>query len=215
MKTPRTPLRLCLSALALVACSSSSASTAPAAAPDAPRSSEPAAAASGDHATPGNAPELTPEAAAPAEGQHETVQIVFQAKSGAQLSGSGTLTQTSQGVTVALALENAPPGAHGAHVHEKGDCSAADASSAGGHFNPAAHPHALPDGSPRHLGDLGNIQIGDDGNGALDIVAPGANLKPSDPSSFRGKAIVIHEKADDGGQPTGNAGGRIGCAVIE
>jgi Cu-Zn family superoxide dismutase len=160
--------------------------------------------------------EATPPAEAPSAPEAgKTVQVAFLAKSGSTLAGSGTLTETSAGVQVALALENVPPGEHGAHVHEKGDCSAPDGSSAGGHFNPAAQPHALPDSTARHLGDLGNINIGADGKGSLDIVAAGANLKAGDASSFLGKAIIIHEKKDDGGQPVGNAGGRIGCAPIE
>jgi Cu-Zn family superoxide dismutase len=112
-------------------------------------------------------------------------------------------------------VEGISPGEHGAHVHEKGDCSAPDGASAGGHFNPAANPHALPSTVPRHLGDLGNITVGADGKGTLEIVAGGANLKAGDPNSFAGRAIIIHEKQDDGGQPTGNAGGRIGCAEIK
>jgi superoxide dismutase, Cu-Zn family len=160
--------------------------------------------------------EATPPAEAPAAAEAgKTVQVAFQSKSGSSLAGSGTLTETSTGVQVALALENVPPGEHGAHVHEKGDCSAPDASSAGGHFNPEAHPHSLPEATPRHLGDLGNVNIGADGKGTLDIVATGANLKEGDSSSFLGKAIIIHEKKDDGGQPVGNAGGRIGCAEIQ
>jgi Cu-Zn family superoxide dismutase len=130
----------------------------------------------------------------------KTVQVTFQPKSGSAVS---------------LSLENVPPGEHGAHVHETGDCSAPDGASAGGHFNPESHPHALPESIPRHLGDLGNVFIDAGGKGTIDILAPGANLKEGDPSSFLGKAIIVHEKEDDGGQPTGNAGGRIGCAVIE
>lgn len=144
-----------------------------------------------------------------------SVEVEFQAKSASKLAGKATLTETPEGVKVTLALEGVKPGDHGAHVHEKGDCSAADGSSAGGHFNPGTHQHALPTTSPRHLGDLGNITIGKDGKGTLEIVAPGANLKPNDPSSFLGKAIIVHEKKDDGGQPVGNAGGRIGCAEIK
>jgi Cu-Zn family superoxide dismutase len=143
------------------------------------------------------------------------VEITLQAKSNSKLAGKATLSESSEGVKVVLALENVSPGDHGAHVHEKGDCSAPDAASAGGHFNPGSHPHALPTGSPRHLGDLGNITIGKDGKGTLEIVAAGANLKDSDPSSFMGRSIIVHEKKDDGGQPTGNAGGRIGCAEIK
>jgi Cu-Zn family superoxide dismutase len=158
------------------------------------------------------------EAAAPAEASAppKTLEVPVQAKSKSKLSGKATLTETPEGVKIVLALENvAPPGDHGAHVHEKGDCSADDAASAGGHFNPGGHPHALPAGSPRHLGDLGNINIGKDGKGTLEIVAAGANLKDGDPASFLGKSIIVHEKKDDGGQPTGNAGGRIGCAEIK
>jgi len=124
-------------------------------------------------------------------------------------------TETADGVKVSISLENVSPGDHGAHVHEKGDCSSADGLSAGGHFNPANSPHALPTSTPRHLGDLGNITVGKDGKGTHEIVAPGANLKDSDPNSFVGRAIIIHEKKDDGGQPTGNAGGRIGCGEIK
>ena len=77
-----------------------------------------------------------------------------------------------------------------------------DGASAGGHFNPGGHQHALPTGNLRHLGDLGNITVGADGKGTLEILATGANLKDGDPSSFLGRAVIIHEKKDDGGQPT-------------
>jgi Cu-Zn family superoxide dismutase len=155
-----------------------------------------------------------PEAeAAPAA--PKTIEAVLQAKSGSKLSGKVTLTETAEGVKVVLSVENVKPGDHGAHIHEKGDCSAADAASAGGHYNPTSHPHALPANSPRHLGDLGNITVGKDGKGTLEIVAAGANLKDGDASSFVGRSLIVHEKKDDGGQPTGNAGGRIGCAEIK
>ena len=168
--------------------------------------SAPTAAAAGSAAP-------TDATAAPASGA-KTVEVAIQPKSGSAISGKATLTETADGVKVVLALEHMPPGEHGAHVHEKGDCSAADGSSAGGHFNPAGNPHALPAANPHHLGDLGNITIDSSGNGHLDIVAAGANLKDGDPNSFLGRSIIIHEKKDDGGQPTGNAGGRIGCGEI-
>lgn len=155
----------------------------------------------------------TPES--PAGQGATTLGATFQPKSGSKLSGTATLTETPEGVKVTLAVEGISPGEHGAHVHEKGDCSAPDGASAGGHFNPATNPHALPSTNPRHLGDLGNITVGADGKGTLEIVAAGANLKAGDPNSFANRAIIIHEKKDDGGQPTGNAGGRIGCAEIK
>ena len=164
------------------------------------------------------APAAPPPAAepAPAPGASaKTVQATFQAKSGSSLAGTATLTEVPEGVKAVVSLENLSPGEHGIHVHEKGDCSAADGSSAGGHFNPAGSPHALPANAPHHLGDWGNINVGADGKGTLEIVVPGANLKEGDPNSYLGRAIIVHEKVDDGGQPTGNAGGRIGCAEIK
>lgn len=181
-------------------------------------STEPPATAEAAPAAAPAAPEPAPAETAPSDAPAaapKTVEITLQAKSNSKLAGKATLSESPEGVKVVLALENVSPGDHGAHVHEKGDCSAPDAASAGGHFNPGSHPHALPTGSPRHLGDLGNITIGKDGRGTLEIVAAGANLKDSDPSSFMGRSIIVHEKKDDGGQPTGNAGGRIGCAEIK
>jgi Cu-Zn family superoxide dismutase len=164
-------------------------------APAAPATAEPAA-------------EAAP-AAAP-----RTIEVKLEPKSNSKLVGTATLTETSGGVHVVLKVEGISPGDHGAHVHEKGDCSAPDGASAGGHFNPAGHQHGLPAVEQRHLGDLGNITIGKDGKGTQEITVAGANLKPGDPNSYVGKAIIVHEKKDDGGQPTGNAGGRIGCGVI-
>jgi Cu-Zn family superoxide dismutase len=198
---------LCASTLlAALACGSSQQSGEPAASPEAPAP---------EATTEAPASEAAGQAAATGSETGRSVDVTLQPKSGSSLAGKGTLTETPEGVKVELTVEHAPPGTHGAHVHEKGDCSAPDGSSAGGHFNPSAHPHALPANSPRHLGDLGNIEIGADGTGKLEIVAPGANLKEGDPNSFLGKAIIVHEKKDDGGQPTGNAGGRIGCAEIK
>jgi Cu-Zn family superoxide dismutase len=143
------------------------------------------------------------------------LQVKLEAKSGSKLSGSAMLMEVDGGVKVTLSVEGVKPGGdHGAHVHEKGDCSSPDGKSAGGHFNPAGNEHALPAVAKRHLGDLGNLTIGKDGKGSLEITIPGANLKAGDPNSFAGKSIIVHAKKDDGGQPTGNAGDRIGCGVI-
>jgi Cu-Zn family superoxide dismutase len=142
------------------------------------------------------------------------VVVAIASKSGSTLTGTATFTEVDGGVKVNVVAAGAPPGKVATHVHETGDCSAPDAKSAGGHFNPEHHSHALPPSGERHLGDLGNIDVGPDGKGSLEIVVKGANLKAGDPDSFLGRAIIVHEKLDDGGQPTGNAGGRIGCGVI-
>ncbi len=82
-----------------------------------------------------------------------TLEVKLEPKSKSKLVGSATLTETDGGVRVVLTVEGISPGDHGAHVHEKGDCSAPDGASAGGHFNPAGHQHGLPAVEQRHLGD--------------------------------------------------------------
>jgi Cu-Zn family superoxide dismutase len=112
-------------------------------------------------------------------------------------------------------IQKAPPGTHGLHLHEKGDCSAADATSAGGHFNPTSMPHAGPMDAQHHAGDLGNIEIKADGTGHLEIFSEMLTVSAG-PNSVVGRSVVFHEKADDlKTQPTGNAGGRLGCGVIQ
>jgi Cu-Zn family superoxide dismutase len=150
----------------------------------------------------------------PATSGSQSIDVPLAAKSDSKLSGTATFTEVEGGVKVRVQVAGAPPGKIATHVHEKGDCSAPDAASAGGHFNPAGVPHALPPSEERHLGDLGNIDIAEDGTGSTEIVIKGASLKEGDPRSFLGRAIIVHAKQDDGGQPVGNAGGRIGCGVI-
>ena len=152
-------------------------------------------------------------AAAPAGAQ---AKATIEPRSGSNVTGWATFTDRSTGgVAVVVHIENAPPGTHGLHVHEKGDCSAADASSAGGHFNPGGMPHAGPSEMHRHAGDLGNITIEANGTGHREIVTDLLTVKPG-PNSVVGKAVIFHEKADDlQTQPTGNAGGRLGCGVVQ
>src|SRR5690606_13685745 len=107
-----------------------------------------------------------------------------------------------------------PPGSHGFHVHEFGDCSAPDASSAGGHCNPTGQHHGPPDDSLRHGGDLGNIDAGQDSTASVNIAD--SILALSGPNSIGGKAVVVHADADDlESQPSRNAGARLACGVIE
>jgi Cu-Zn family superoxide dismutase len=142
------------------------------------------------------------------------VEVPIAAKSGSKLSGKAMFTQVDGGVKVTIQVAGAPPGKVATHVHETGDCSAPDGKSAGGHFNPGSKPHGMPPAAERHLGDLGNIEVKPDGTGSHEIVVKGATLEAGVPTSYLGRAIIVHEKQDDGGQPTGNAGGRIGCGVI-
>jgi Cu-Zn family superoxide dismutase len=140
----------------------------------------------------------------------------IESRSGSKVTGKAVFTELPSGGTkVEVWIENATPGTHGLHLHEKGDCSAPDATSAGGHFNAAGNPHAGPADKAHHNGDLGNIEIGADGKGHLEITSDMLTVKPG-PNSVVGKSVVFHEKADDlKTQPTGNAGGRFGCGVIQ
>ena len=132
-----------------------------------------------------------------------------------KISGTATLTPMRNGLKVLIRIANAPPGVHGIHFHQKGDCGDAG-NAAGGHYNPDQVKHGfLPkDGfSGAHAGDLGNIMVGADGVGSLELILPGLTLREG-PHSVDGRAIILHETRDDFGQPTGNAGSRIGCGVI-
>lgn len=125
------------------------------------------------------------------------------------------LTRVDQGVRIQGSVTGLEPGAHGFHIHEKGDCSAPDASSAGGHYEPADDPHGAPEDPPdqHHLGDFGNITAGENGEAAVDITDP--ELSMSGPDSIIGKAIIVHAGRDDlESQPSGDAGARVGCGVI-
>jgi superoxide dismutase, Cu-Zn family len=128
--------------------------------------------------------------------------------------GEITFTQDAKGVHVTGSFTGLPFGEHGFHIHEKGDCTAPDASSAGGHFNPASAHHGARDAADRHAGDLGNLKADPYGMARLDITDEKISLEG--PNSIIGKAVIVHEKADDfQTQPTGNAGGRVACGVIE
>lgn len=141
---------------------------------------------------------------------------VIESKSGSKVTGKAKFTELASGGTRAeIWIENATPGIHGLHVHEKGDCSAPDASSAGAHFNASGNPHAGPQDAKHHNGDFGNITIGADGKGHLEITSDLLTVKPG-PNSVVGKSVVFHEKTDDlKSQPSGDAGGRLGCGVIQ
>jgi Cu-Zn family superoxide dismutase len=128
--------------------------------------------------------------------------------------GEVTFTAESGGVHVVGTFSGLVFGEHGFHIHEKGDCSAPDGTSAGGHFNPGGKPHAGRDAAARHAGDLGNLKADPYGLARVDFVDTGISL--TGPDSIIGKAVIIHEKPDDfSTQPTGNAGARQACGVIE
>ena len=147
-----------------------------------------------------------------------TATATLEAKSGSNVTGAVRFTEMMAdgvpAVQVSINAQNVPPGVHGFHVHETGDCSAADATSAGGHFNPESHKHGGPGEATRHAGDFGNVLAGDDGRVDATYLMRGVTIGAG-PHSIAGKAIVLHAAPDDlVTDPTGNAGARIACGVI-
>jgi len=129
--------------------------------------------------------------------------------------GSVVFTQTGDHeVTMSARLTGLKPDSvHAIHIHEFGDMSAADGTSAGGHYNPEGHAHGLPDAKERHAGDLGNLSTDSEGKVAVVKVFEGLTLN-GDMNPILGRAVVVHEGRDQGTQPTGDAGARIATGVI-
>jgi len=110
-----------------------------------------------------------------------------------------------------------PGGTHAFHIHEFGDCSAPDATSAGGHFNPAAAAHGdRAAGGEHHAGDIPNQVADANGEAIVDQRLEGLQIGGGGELDIVGRGVIVHADADDyTTQPTGNAGGRLACGVIE
>jgi Cu-Zn family superoxide dismutase len=146
-----------------------------------------------------------------------TAQARLAPTSGSKVDGVVTFEQTANGVHVKAKVAGLTPGQHGFHIHEKGDCSAPDGSSAGGHFNPTSAPHGDPSHASKHSGDFGNITADAQGVATLDVTVPLAQLTLTEgsPVNALNRGVIVHTAPDDlKTQPTGNAGGRLACGVI-
>jgi superoxide dismutase, Cu-Zn family len=132
---------------------------------------------------------------------------------GNNVSGTITFTQTDKGILVVADLQGLTKGKHGFHIHEFGDCSSADGTSAGSHFNPEGKNHGAPMDISRHIGDMGNIEADESGKAHLEYTDP--MLMLNGPHSILGRSVIVHKSEDDlKTQPTGNAGARVACGVI-
>ncbi len=145
-----------------------------------------------------------------------TARVELAATRGHTANGLLTLIERANGVAVAGSIRGLDPdGTFAFHVHENGDCSAPDASSAGEHFNPTGQPHGGPDTTPRHLGDMPNIEANDEGVAEVDVTLDDVTLTGAEATSLANRAIVVHANPDDyTTQPSGGAGDRIACGVI-
>ena len=136
------------------------------------------------------------------------------ATAGNATTGSVAFTQNGDRVRVLAKVGGLPPGTHGFHIHEKGDCSAPDGMSAGGHFNPTGKAHGNPAAGEHHGGDIPMLEADASGNATLDVTLDTITLG-GDANTIVGRAIVVHKDADDyKTQPTGNSGARVACGVI-
>jgi Cu-Zn family superoxide dismutase len=132
--------------------------------------------------------------------------------------GSVNLTQTQQGVLINVSVKGLPAGEHAFHVHAVGKCEP-PFTSAGGHFNPTNHKHGMMAPEGQHAGDMPNLHIPQSGDLTVEILNTNITLEKGKPNSVfdaDGSAVIIHAGKDDyKTDPTGDAGGRIACGVIE
>lgn len=151
-------------------------------------------------------------ATAPANGPRAEAKL--DARSGSVVSGIVSFVQFGDKLHVEARVSGLTPGEHGFHVHESGDCSAPDATSAKSHFNPAAKAHGHHGGNERHAGDLPNLVADAGGNASLKAEVGMLSLG-SDAHGIVGRSVVIHADPDDyKSQPAGNSGKRIACGTI-
>ena len=157
-------------------------------------------------------------AASPAQEPARTARAVLRNAAGAEV-GTAMLMQDGDGVRIEYRLTSLEPGERAFHLHESGSCEAPTFESAGGHFNPTGRSHGLEHPQGPHAGDMPNLEVGDDGTVEGSVTNDRVTLLANQPNSVfdsDGTALVIHAGADDQqSQPSGDAGDRVACGVIE
>lgn len=151
------------------------------------------------------------------EDMTKTLSIMMESKSGSTATGEVNFSEANGRVSMEAKFIGLTPGTHAIHIHEKGDCSAADGSSAGGHWNPTHERHGKwGDAEGYHKGDIGNLEADADGNATIKMETDEWCIGCDDDNkNIVGKSIIVHEGADDFvSQPTGDAGGRVSCGGI-
>lgn len=144
------------------------------------------------------------------------LSIIFESKSNSKVTGIATFTERKGKVTFIAKLSGLTPGIHAIHIHEKSDCTAADGSSAGGHWNPTFKKHGQWGVGEYHRGDIGNFIADEKGKGSITVTTDEWAIGGEDSSkNILGKGLIVHQGADDFvSQPAGNAGARVACSAI-
>ncbi|TBW28947.1 superoxide dismutase family protein [Gramella sp. KN1008] len=145
-------------------------------------------------------------------------KVELQAVSDSQLSGNVVFTEEDGEVSMTAIISGLAEGEHAIHIHEKGDCSASDGKSAGGHWNPTDEPHGeWGNAEGYHKGDIGNFTVDANGNGTVNFSTDEWCIGCGDEKKdIVGKAVIVHDGVDDyTSQPSGAAGTRVGCGVIK
>ena len=146
----------------------------------------------------------------------DTLTIYFTPKSGSHVSGNATFTVIDGKVNLVAKISGLKPGTHAIHIHEKSDCSAADGSSAGGHWNPTFKKHGKLGVGEAHKGDIGNFTANENGEATIIFTTAEWCIGCGDATrDIMGKGLIVHEGADDyTSQPAGNSGARVACSAI-
>ncbi|AHY60830.1 superoxide dismutase family protein [Stenotrophomonas rhizophila] len=208
MRLIHTSLFAAIAALGLTACNKPADTT-----PEATPAAEATAAQPTAESTPDAPPAMTSEAHA----NHGAAAELAPTKD-STVKGNVTFSVVDGKVHVKGEVSGLKPNTeHGFHIHEKGDCSAPDGASAGGHFNPGKEDHGSVAATPHHGGDMPNIKADAQGNAVVDAdVSTNVNIGKGDDFDIIGRGLIVHADADDyKTQPTGNAGARLACAVIK
>ena len=149
-------------------------------------------------------------------GRAPTAKATLQPIKDSGVKGAATFTQKGDKVQLMADIGGLKPNQeHGFHIHKKGDCNSGDGMGAGGHFNPLGKPHAHPSMPERHAGDMFALKADDYGNATLSIELDVITVTEG-PTGIIGRGLIVHAQADDyNTQPTGNAGARVACGVIQ
>lgn len=149
-------------------------------------------------------------------GSEPTATAKLEPRSGSKVQGMLKFAQAGDRVRITGEITGHTQGLKGFHIHEKGDCSDVKAMSTGGHYNPHGSKHGGPNDAVRHAGDAGNLVFNDQGVAKVDITLGGISVRREGPSAIIGRAFIVHMDQDDlRTDPTGNAGGRAACGVIQ